>query len=131
MAVLPDSKAHDFRSLVVNGQCYASAEYDHEGKHIHVFTTHAEYNQLPDAARALFPMIAEVPRDHDIVIDFYFSILAGWAIRRLRSRKSARCSTRPASRAPSGASWRQWPAPGIARERAACAFHLSSRRKYV
>jgi acetyl/propionyl-CoA carboxylase alpha subunit/acetyl-CoA carboxylase carboxyltransferase component len=61
----------NFRSQAVNGQCYASAEYDLEGKRIHVFTTHAEYSQLSEAARTLFPMIAEVPADHDIVIDFY------------------------------------------------------------
>jgi acetyl/propionyl-CoA carboxylase alpha subunit/acetyl-CoA carboxylase carboxyltransferase component len=64
-------KLTNFRSLVVDGQCYASAEYDHEGKRIHVFTTHAEYSQLSEAARKLFPMIAGVPADHDIVIDFY------------------------------------------------------------
>src|SRR5208283_4314421 len=61
----------NFRSQAVNGQCYASAEYDLEGKRLHVFTTHAEYSQLSEAARTLFPMIAEVPADHDIVIDFY------------------------------------------------------------
>ena len=56
----------NFRSQAVNGQCYASAEYDLEGKRIHVFTTHAEYSQLSEAARTLFPMIAEVPADHDL-----------------------------------------------------------------
>jgi acetyl/propionyl-CoA carboxylase alpha subunit/acetyl-CoA carboxylase carboxyltransferase component len=61
----------DFRSQAVDGHCYASAEYDHEGKRIHAFTTHADYAQLPDTARKLFPLIAEVPADHDIVIDFY------------------------------------------------------------
>ncbi|HUO15261.1 MAG TPA: carboxyl transferase domain-containing protein [Verrucomicrobiae bacterium] len=61
----------NFRSLAVGEQCCASAEYDHEGKRIHVFTTHAEYSRLLEAARALFPMIAEVPSDHDIVLDFY------------------------------------------------------------
>ncbi|MGB7437296.1 MAG: carboxyl transferase domain-containing protein, partial [Candidatus Acidiferrum sp.] len=35
------------------------------------FTTHSEYNKLHTAARALFPMISEVPFDHDIAIDFY------------------------------------------------------------
>src|ERR1017187_9589535 len=64
-------KLTNFRSVVVAGQCCASAEYDHEGKRIHVFTTHAEYSRLAEAARTLFPMIAEVPADHDIVIDFY------------------------------------------------------------
>jgi len=64
-------KLTNFRSVVVDGQCCASAEYDHEGKRIHVFTTHAEYSRLGEAARRLFPLIAEVPADHDIAIDFY------------------------------------------------------------
>jgi acetyl/propionyl-CoA carboxylase alpha subunit/acetyl-CoA carboxylase carboxyltransferase component len=64
-------KLTNFRSLCLDGQCCATAEYDYEGKRIHVFTTHAEYSRLAEAARALFPMIAEVPADHDIVIDFY------------------------------------------------------------
>ena len=61
----------DFRSLALNGHCYAAAEYDHEGKRIHVFTTHADYARLPDTARELFPLIAEVPANHDVAIDFY------------------------------------------------------------
>jgi acetyl/propionyl-CoA carboxylase alpha subunit/acetyl-CoA carboxylase carboxyltransferase component len=60
-----------FRSLAMDGQCYATAEYDHEGKRIHVFTTHSEYSRLSEAARAMFPLIEEVPSGHDIVIDFY------------------------------------------------------------
>jgi acetyl/propionyl-CoA carboxylase alpha subunit/acetyl-CoA carboxylase carboxyltransferase component len=64
-------KLTNFRSLPVDGHCCASAEYDHEGKRLHLFTTHAEYSRLAEAARTLFPMIAEVPADHDIVIDFY------------------------------------------------------------
>ena len=62
----------NFRSVVMeDGQCYAAAEYDHEGKRIHVFTTHSEYSQLSDAMRATFPLIEKVPADHDIVLDFY------------------------------------------------------------
>jgi acetyl-CoA carboxylase carboxyltransferase component/biotin carboxyl carrier protein len=61
----------DFRSLTIDGHCYASAEYDHEGKRIHVFTTYADYAQLPETARKLFCSVTEVPADHDIVIDFY------------------------------------------------------------
>src|SRR5579862_195870 len=64
-------KLTNFRSVAVDGQCCASAEYDHEGKRIHVFTTHAEYSRLAEAVRTLVPMIADVPADHDIVIDFY------------------------------------------------------------
>ena len=60
----------DLRSLMVDGRCYASAEYDHEGKSIRAFTTHAEYSRLSEAVRAMFPLIAEVPAHRDIVIDF-------------------------------------------------------------
>ncbi|HVO82163.1 MAG TPA: carboxyl transferase domain-containing protein [Terriglobales bacterium] len=66
-----------FRSQTVDGHSYASADYDHEGKHIHVFTTHAEYPRLTEVARALFPLIEEVPADHDVVLDFYVWH-AGW-----------------------------------------------------
>jgi acetyl/propionyl-CoA carboxylase alpha subunit/acetyl-CoA carboxylase carboxyltransferase component len=58
-------------------QCCATAEYDYEGKRLHVFTTHAELCRLPDAVRALFPMIGEVPEDHEILIDFYVFHSAG------------------------------------------------------
>jgi acetyl/propionyl-CoA carboxylase alpha subunit/acetyl-CoA carboxylase carboxyltransferase component len=61
----------DFRCLELDGQCLVLTEYDQEGKRIHVFTTHAEYSQLGSAARAIFPLLEEVPEDHDIVIDFY------------------------------------------------------------
>ncbi|MGO9646555.1 MAG: carboxyl transferase domain-containing protein [Terriglobales bacterium] len=64
-------KLTNFRSLAVDGHCYATAEYDHEGKHIHVFTTHAEYSRLSETARTMFSMIKEVPVDHEVVIDFY------------------------------------------------------------
>ncbi|MGA2457552.1 MAG: carboxyl transferase domain-containing protein [Terriglobales bacterium] len=61
----------NLRTLEVDGQCFASAEYDHEGKRIRAFTTHAEYSRLAEGMRALFPLIAQVPADHDIVIDLY------------------------------------------------------------
>ena len=61
----------NLRSLEVDGQCFASAEYYHEGKRVHVFSTHAEYSRLSEAMRAMFPLIAQVPADHDIVIDLY------------------------------------------------------------
>ncbi len=67
----------NFRTFERDGHCYASAEYDHDWKRIHVIATHAEYASLAGAARAMFPMIAEVPPDHDIVIDF-FAWHSGW-----------------------------------------------------
>ena len=61
----------DFRCVALDGHCYASAEYDHEEKRIHVFTTHAEYSRLPAAIQGIFPLVAQVPPGHDIVMDFY------------------------------------------------------------
>jgi acetyl/propionyl-CoA carboxylase alpha subunit/acetyl-CoA carboxylase carboxyltransferase component len=61
----------DFRSMETGGHCYVTAEYDHEGKRIHVFATHAEYLRLSEAVRATLPLIAEVPAEQDIAIDFY------------------------------------------------------------
>jgi acetyl-CoA carboxylase carboxyltransferase component len=61
----------DLRFLEAGGYCQVTAEYDHEGKRIHVFATHAECPSLRKAVRAMSPMIAEVPADHDVVIDFY------------------------------------------------------------
>jgi acetyl/propionyl-CoA carboxylase alpha subunit/acetyl-CoA carboxylase carboxyltransferase component len=55
----------------LNGHCCAAAEYDHDGTHFHLFTTHAEYSELCGTAKAMLPMIAKVPADHDVIIDFY------------------------------------------------------------
>ena len=35
-----------------------------------IFAVYAEYARLAAVAQALSPMIAQVPRDHDVVIDF-------------------------------------------------------------
>jgi acetyl-CoA carboxylase carboxyltransferase component/biotin carboxyl carrier protein len=59
------------RALLIDGRSCVTAEYDHEGKRIHVLSTHGEYHNLARAAHALFPLIAEVPPEHDIAIDFY------------------------------------------------------------
>ena len=61
----------NFRSLAIDGHCFAAAEYDHEGRRVHAFTTHAVYSQLADAVHAMFPLIEAAPADHDVVIDFY------------------------------------------------------------
>jgi acetyl/propionyl-CoA carboxylase alpha subunit/acetyl-CoA carboxylase carboxyltransferase component len=58
-------------SQTVEGQSYITAEYDHEGKHIHVLATSTEYNDLTATAQRMLPAIAQVPADHDIVMDFH------------------------------------------------------------
>jgi acetyl-CoA carboxylase carboxyltransferase component len=57
----------------LNGDSCMSAEYDHEGKHIHLFSTHAEYPRIAQAAQAMHALIEQVPADDDIVLDFYVS----------------------------------------------------------
>ena len=59
------------RSQVADRHSCFSVEYDEEDRHIHVFATYAEYQDMPAAARALFSLIAHVPADHDIAIDFH------------------------------------------------------------
>jgi acetyl/propionyl-CoA carboxylase alpha subunit/acetyl-CoA carboxylase carboxyltransferase component len=64
-------KLMDLRSLGLNGERCISTEYDEDGKRVHLFTTQAEFSRLLDVARAMFPLIEEVPAEHDIAIDFY------------------------------------------------------------
>ncbi|MGB7553238.1 MAG: carboxyl transferase domain-containing protein, partial [Candidatus Korobacteraceae bacterium] len=60
-----------FRRVPVNGHCGVSAEYMQEGKCVHVFAVHANYDRLLQATRAMFSSLVEVPAEHDIVIDLY------------------------------------------------------------
>ncbi len=58
-----------------DGHVYVSAEYDHEGKRIHLFATYAEYRGLAAAVREMIPAISEIPPDHDVVMDFHVCAL--------------------------------------------------------
>jgi acetyl/propionyl-CoA carboxylase alpha subunit/acetyl-CoA carboxylase carboxyltransferase component len=53
------------------GTSYASAEYEHEDKNIHLFATYADYDRIPEVLQALSPSISAVPADHDVVVDCY------------------------------------------------------------
>lgn len=69
----------NLQSSSVEGRCFVSADYDDDGKSIRVIALYADYLSLSAAAHAMLPVIAEVPADHDIVIDFHvchFSKLA-------------------------------------------------------
>ena len=50
---------------------YFSAEYDAEGKRVHLLATYADYHALCAAAEAILPAIADVPSDREIVVDFH------------------------------------------------------------
>jgi len=60
----------DTHSSIVDGHPYFSAQYDSEGTPTEIVAVYAEYARLAAAAHALSPMIAQMPRDHDVVIDF-------------------------------------------------------------
>ena len=61
----------NFRAMPVNGHCSVSAEYVQEGRRVHVFAAHAEYDRFEEAVDAMCPSLAEVSAEEDIVIDFY------------------------------------------------------------
>ena len=72
------------RGATDEGQSWMTAEYDFEGRRVHVFATHAEYADLSAAATRLSARIADVPREHDVVMDFYV-----WASRPLGDADAA------------------------------------------
>lgn len=61
----------NFRTLASDGNCYAAAEYEHEGRQIHVFATHCEYSKLAESASAICELIKSVPAEQDVVVDFH------------------------------------------------------------
>ncbi len=61
----------NFRTLSINGHCFATAEYEGDHRRIHVYMAYAEYPQLDATMRALFPFLVKVPADEDIVLDFF------------------------------------------------------------
>ena len=61
----------NLKSWAKDVQCYASAEYDYEGRRIHVFATYGEYEKLSAAVQRMLGVIADVPWDQDIVLDFH------------------------------------------------------------
>ncbi len=58
-------------SRMVNEQWVVSAEYEDTGKRVHLFATYGEHSRLSEVAEVLFPLIKEVPEDHDVVLDLY------------------------------------------------------------
>jgi acetyl/propionyl-CoA carboxylase alpha subunit/acetyl-CoA carboxylase carboxyltransferase component len=59
------------RSLEFQARCFASAEYDHDGRRIQVLTTHADYTQFEQAVETMSRLAVSVPAENDILMDFY------------------------------------------------------------
>ena len=61
----------DLCCRALDGKRYLSAEYEFEGKRVHLFTTHTEYSALAKMAQELIPLIREVPAEREVALDFY------------------------------------------------------------
>ncbi len=59
------------RSVTVGDQGISLGTYALEGKRIRLFATHSLDTRFSEAAGRLRPLVAEVPLDEDVVIDFY------------------------------------------------------------
>ena len=58
-------------STLVDGQAFTIAAYDYEGRRIEVVTTFAEYASLSTALLKMSRFVANIPAEHDVVVDFY------------------------------------------------------------
>lgn len=61
----------DVRLHQLNGEPCLSAQYQEDGKRVHLFTAQAELEHLHESAQSMFPLIAEVPAADDVALDFY------------------------------------------------------------
>ena len=61
----------NFRTLAIDGHCFTRAEYEDEGKRLHVFMAYGEYKRLAENLRDLFPFFADVPEDEAIELDLF------------------------------------------------------------
>jgi acetyl-CoA carboxylase carboxyltransferase component len=50
---------------------YFSAQYDSEGKRVHLFATYADYAAFQGVVQAMLAATASIPADHEIVMDFH------------------------------------------------------------
>ncbi len=60
-----------FSYTTIDGQVFAMTSYDYEGKYINAITTFVEYASLSTAMRRMASIVADIPPEHDIVVDFY------------------------------------------------------------
>ena len=61
----------NFRTVSANGYHCASAEYDENGKHVHVLAAHAQYAQLAKVMQETIHFVAPIPANEDVVLDFF------------------------------------------------------------
>jgi acetyl/propionyl-CoA carboxylase alpha subunit/acetyl-CoA carboxylase carboxyltransferase component len=54
-----------------DGVPYAMAQYEHEGRRVHLVAAHTDLDVLDDAVDRLAPVIGDVESGHDVVVDIY------------------------------------------------------------
>jgi acetyl/propionyl-CoA carboxylase alpha subunit/acetyl-CoA carboxylase carboxyltransferase component len=60
-----------FTTYEAGGYLFSAAEYDFEGRPIHVVSTHLAYQDLLEGTRNLHEVLARLSEDHDVVVDIY------------------------------------------------------------
>src|SRR5262249_15392000 len=61
----------NFRTLAIDGHCFTRAEYEEDGKRLHVFMAYGEYKRLAENLQDLFAFFADVPQDEAIKVDLF------------------------------------------------------------
>jgi acetyl/propionyl-CoA carboxylase alpha subunit/acetyl-CoA carboxylase carboxyltransferase component len=61
----------EFHTIAMNGHACVSAEYEDAGKRCHIFASHVDYQQLPEAMKATVPFVNRVPANEEVVLDFF------------------------------------------------------------
>jgi biotin carboxyl carrier protein len=59
------------QSTSIGDHCFVTADYEHEGKRIHVVTTHAGHESLAETTGVCARMIERYPAADDVVVDVY------------------------------------------------------------
>ena len=59
------------RTAEIENRSFAFAEYEHEGRRVHVIATHAQASQFTAALATLGPIVASMPKTDDVVFELY------------------------------------------------------------
>src|SRR5581483_5311078 len=61
----------NFHTVPFGDQSCVTAEYDYEGKRIHIFATHCDYENLRETLQNISSALQDVSSEEDVVIDVY------------------------------------------------------------
>ena len=90
----------DLSSRQVAEFSIVEANYDLDGRHIHVLATHVERTDLARCAEALAPLLADHDDDHEIVLDIYLGSSSPITDKAVLSTRDVRCVRPHAGRSP-------------------------------